>query len=894
MQSPWPLPIVALTPASCGAVLWRMQGAERLTVIVKATFALVHDRNAELAAPAELVRSDQLRDGRGSLEEACETAPYLPGAGVLVRGHAAAPAGTTATALSVRVALFREDRWVLNKVLHVYGESTREAPSPRPFSLMPLVYERAFGGPRIEANPVGVGSGAALPSVVDPADPTRPAGVGPIARHWAPRRGLLARDQAPDVLAPDLDGSFDFRYFHAAPADQQIELLRGDEWIFLQGLHPHVPWIRSRLPSARGLARLHRTGPAGDDPGQPIELVADTLTIDADRLRCSLIWRGNVALLPGDLPARMRVVAGVEMPGRPLSWPTAPAVAAGPASSRPWPPAPGLAPPAPGLAGEGREAERQPAPGDEDRAGAGARGFLAGIAPPLAPVAITEPASALAPRGAELPAGHWSAVTQQVTKLHSLPPLPFAQRKEPHWSAVTQQVAPLRSPPPLPFVQQKEPHWSAVTQQVAPLHSPPPLPFLPAPEPPPRPEPAPGSVPFAMPFAPPGPHAASPEPPPRVQPPLAGLDQTHPVIDQPPSQAQPPPAPAGEAGAGAEQPPPETQPPPAPAGATGAGAEPPPAQAQPPAAPPGETSPAVDEPRPSDAAAAAPEVPAPASAASPVEAAPPDDIPPPDAAPADASLADASLADASPAEPPPPQPSPPEPSPPEPEARGLRATVIARLKTGQPLYDLELAGAELEGIDWSGASLERLNLAGASLARCDFTSARLARANLSGADLTDASLTAADLTRADLSRATLDRAQLSSAILTSADLTSARGANARFEGASLDGADLRQARLTDAVFDRASLADVNGSKADISRSSFAHANLAGAILRAAKLKEASLPCANVDGADLREADLAGANVYGVKLANAKSSGAILRAVVEIPPAAEDINVSSHD
>ncbi|WP_437579690.1 DUF2169 family type VI secretion system accessory protein [Sorangium sp. So ce887] len=778
MQSPWPLPIVALTPASCGAVLWRMQGAERLTVIVKATFALVHDRNAELAAPAPLVRSDKLREGRGSLEEACETAPYLPGAEVLVRGHAAAPAGTTATALSVRVALFREDRWVFNKVLHVYGESTREAPSPRPFSLMPLEYERAFGGPRIDANPVGVGSGTALPSIVDPAHPVRPAGVGPIARHWAPRRGLLARDQAPDLLAPDLDASFDFRYFHAAPADQRIELLRGDEWIFLQGLHPHMPWIRSRLPSAHGLARLHRTGPGGDDPGQPLDLVADTLTIDADRLLCSLVWRGNVALLPGDLPARMRVVAGVEMPGRPLPWSST----------------------------------------------------AAGIAPPLAPVSITELGSALAPRGAELPAGHWSAVTQQVTKLHSLPPLPFSQRQEPHWSAVTQQVTPLQSPPPLPFVQRQEPHWSAVTQQVTPLQSPPPLPFVPAPEPPPRPEPAPGSVPFAMPFAHPGPDAASPEPPPRVQPPLAGLDQTHPVIDQPaPASAAPP----------VEAAPPDAAP------ADASPAEPPPPEPPPPEPPPPEPPP----PEP-----------------------PPPEPPPP--------------------EPPPPEPPPPEPPPPEPEARGMRAAVLARLKSGQPLDDLELAGAELDGIDWSGASLERLNLAGATLARCNFTSARLARANLSGADLTDARLTAADLTRADLSRATLDRTQLSSAILTSADLTSARGAHTRFEGASLDGADLRQARLTNAVFNRASLADVNGSKADLSRSSFANANLAGALLRAAKLKEASLACANIDGADLREADLAGANVYGVKLANAKSSGAILSAIVEIPPVAEDINVSS--
>ncbi|WP_437592526.1 DUF2169 family type VI secretion system accessory protein [Sorangium sp. So ce1000] len=760
MQSSWPVPIIALTPASCGTVLWRAraQGAARLTVVVKATFALVHDRGAELAAPADLIRADRLRDGWGSLEDACETAPYLPCAGVLVRGHAAAPAGTTATALSVRVALFREDRWVLDKVLHVYGDRTREAPEPRPFSLMPLAYERAHGGPHVDANPVGVGAGTALPNIVDPADPTKPAGVGPVAGHWAPRRGLLARDRAPDLSAPELEDSFDFHYFVAAPADQQLEFFRGDEWILLEGLHPHCPRIQSCLPSTRGLARLHRSGPGGDDHGQPIELVADTLTIDADRLLCSLIWRGNIALLPGDVPARMRVVAGVELAGRPLVWP--------------------------------------PAAGS---------------------LAITAPERAPAAGGAALPAGHWSVVTQQVAPRLSPPPLPFSQPQEPHWSVVTQQVAPRLSPPPLPFSQPQEPHWSVVTQQVAPLLSPPPLPFLPAPEPPPRPEPPPGSVPFAMPFAHAGPEASLPEPPAPVQPPLGGLDETHPAVDQPPPRTQPPPAALDEAAAPDEAAavaalmPPRTQPPPA----------------------------ALDE-----AAVVAELTPPPAAAE------------------------------------------------PEPEARGLRAAVLARLKSGQPLYDLELAGAELEGIDWSGASLERLNLAGAALARCNFASARLARANLSGADLTGASFQAADLTRADLSRATLDRAALSSAILTNADLTSARGSHARFDGAALDGADLRQARLIEAVFDRASLADVNGSKADISRSSFVSANLARAILRAAKLKEARLPCANVDGADLREADLAGANLYGVELANAKSSGAILRDVVEIPPPEEDINVSS--
>ncbi|WP_437338856.1 DUF2169 family type VI secretion system accessory protein [Sorangium sp. So ce394] len=468
MQSPWPLPVATLTPASCGAVLWRMQGAERLTVIVKATFSLVHERTAELAAPAALVGADVPRDGWGSLEQACETAPYLPSAGVLVRGHASAPAGTTVTALSVRIALFGDDRWILNKVLHVYGDRTREAPSPRPFARIPIVYERAYGGPHVETNPVGVGFGATLPNLVDPADATRPAGFGPIARTWAPRRCFLQQGQEPDAPVPALDGSFDFRYFQAAPADQQLDFLRGGAWIYLEGLHPHYPWFRSSLPPARGVARLYRSGPGGEDHEQPVELVADTLAIDADRLLCSMVWRGSAALAPGDTLARMRVAAGVEMPGVPLVWPSP---RSGPAS----PLAPPDAPPAGSAPGAGRgltlagdEQEGETSDGHPSRP----------RSRPLAPFALAEPRSAPAPQGTALPGAPWSPV-----RFMPLNPL-LGETAD---ATVSASAPPFDTSPPQAGGAEPSPPAG--------------LPFVPAPAPVPRPEPAPGSVPFARPFA---------------------------------------------------------------------------------------------------------------------------------------------------------------------------------------------------------------------------------------------------------------------------------------------------------------------------------------------------------------------------------------------------------
>src|SRR5262245_17828551 len=150
VSSPWPLPVVAVPPAACGAVVWRMQGVERVTIIVKATFQLVHEKRAEIVSPLEIIRADQLRPGGGGVERASDIAPYFPGVGILWQGHACAPPGRTATAVTVRLALYR-DRWILSKLLHVYGDRFRDAPNPRPFQSIPLVYERGYGGPSVPA-----------------------------------------------------------------------------------------------------------------------------------------------------------------------------------------------------------------------------------------------------------------------------------------------------------------------------------------------------------------------------------------------------------------------------------------------------------------------------------------------------------------------------------------------------------------------------------------------------------------------------------------------------------------------------------------------------------------------------------------------------------------------
>ncbi len=322
---PPPLPVTSLGPVACGAVVWRFRGGLRVTVAVKATFSLVPGGVATLRAPVDLVLRDVSfdRDPSMSLERAGELVPFRARADITFVGHAYAPPGQAVPAMSVRLAVHR-DRPLVEKTLHVFGDRHPAAPgTPSPFPRMPIRYERAYGGPSFEANPVGRGAEAAAPAapnVVDVTDPRRPAGFGPLAAHWLARRrllGSLARSalEAPIVEIPD-DVAWD--WFQAAPADQQAPYLHGDEWIVLDGLHPALPRVQTQLPSARGVARVYLDGRTSD-----VELQADTLAIDGDTQSCSVVWRGRFALSGEGALASARIVGGLEMPGHPVAWPEA-------------------------------------------------------------------------------------------------------------------------------------------------------------------------------------------------------------------------------------------------------------------------------------------------------------------------------------------------------------------------------------------------------------------------------------------------------------------------------------------------------------------------------------------------------------------------------------------
>jgi uncharacterized protein YjbI with pentapeptide repeats len=855
-------------------VLWRNGGAGGATIIVKATFGMVNEADARLVAPAEVLREDRYRASH-SLEEASETAPYLPSAGVILVGVAHAPPGQPAQALSVRLTVFR-DRPLINKTLHVIGYRAPASPANAwPFQDLPIEYERAFGGPGFDDNPVGTGAvpGSRLPNIVDPVDPRRPAGFGPISRRWGSRRRLLgaAGSQGLDQPVPEIPANVDWRYFHAAPADQQTEFLHGDEWIVLDALHPTLPRLQSRLPSVRAVARWSFS--SGSAPSWPIELSADTLVINAETQLCSLIWRGHVPLEQADAAARMRVIAGVTLPGYPLapglSGEDRPAEVFAPTAAPSGAKRPEIgAPPAPLPLADDESvdanketrkmaaARHAPPPDDdepEDPLNRTERIVISKLRKPALPFREAEagsPPAAAAPRPfSPPPADHPLRRTVEPTRS------PFAANPLPFKQADPASPSPFAVPPAAMSEEEEARHGSTIsaihTRSVT-------LPFVKSAQAPPPPAAPP------EPSAPPKPAdegmtrmididallAKQIAPFALAQPGARNNDE--PSVDIPGSPwASGPPVPV------------ETAPPAAPTMV-----QPPPAMVAPP--PTALPVPAMASPEPAmmspAMASPAPAMMSPAMVSpAPAMVAPPPIM----AAASDAPPSPPAMLKAPPADVPPAKPSRPGAAASNP---ALRDKVVAALA----------ANEALDGQDLSGADLHELDLHGRSLARCKLKGAILTRANLS---------------KAVLSGAQLNEAELGGAVFDGADLAGADLTGASIEGASFKGASMPEVRLAGAhgsgVFDEAQMPKASAEGAQLGKASFKKVSAEGSVWERATLSEASFQgaklkganlqrttCVKTDfaGADLAEAELMRMTGEGVELAGANLDGANLRKV----------------
>lgn len=243
-----------------------------------------------------------------------------PNAEVVVVGKALAPAGTQVASLDVGIGVRRDGHPVVNRALRAYGDRfwQRDRASraylltpPRPFTEMPIGYDRAFGGEGFERNPVGRGANAQiladhglpspLPNIVDPrheitqiGDHPEPASFMPVDMMWPQRRSLTGTYDESYVKTafPGLPSDFDWAHYNVAHPEQWLEgFFRGDEAFSVVGMNAAQPLIRSRLPGLRPrcFIRIERDGgPAMRE----LTMRDETLWLFPNDARAVLVSRG--------------------------------------------------------------------------------------------------------------------------------------------------------------------------------------------------------------------------------------------------------------------------------------------------------------------------------------------------------------------------------------------------------------------------------------------------------------------------------------------------------------------------------------------------------------------------------------------------------------------------
>ncbi|MBI5896573.1 MAG: DUF2169 domain-containing protein, partial [Desulfobacterales bacterium] len=275
----------------------------------------------DLTAPDDLHTEQELWQeltpllGQGHLDQGWPK----PRAEVLCLGACHAPRGKTLPAAEVRLKVGPVD-----KTLRVFGDRfwatgpdglARMSPAA-PFTAMPLDWAHAFGGPEFKENPVGKGispvrradgtqavllaniEGATLIGALS--DRPLPAGLAPLDMLWpqrAKKNGTYDEKWLKERW-PALPDDMNYEFFCMAPEDQYLTgFFQGSETIEIEGMHPDLPVISSRLPRRR--VRAFVTRRSSEEPQnlgkalfEEVGLRPETLWLFPEVLRGALLLRG--------------------------------------------------------------------------------------------------------------------------------------------------------------------------------------------------------------------------------------------------------------------------------------------------------------------------------------------------------------------------------------------------------------------------------------------------------------------------------------------------------------------------------------------------------------------------------------------------------------------------
>lgn len=255
--------------------------------------------------------------GRSSLQAEADLVPQKPTTDILLSAQAFAPSGQ-----SVRSVLVSARVGPVYKELVVHGPRCYRSglwglslTSAETFQIQPITYEWAYGGtdaagsnparwamdPR---NPVGKGVAIhhrdldgrpahciELPKG-NPAE-VGPAGFGPLAAYWSPRRELAGSydERWEQSRRPLLPADYDERHLLCAPANQRpASHLTGGEPVELMNLSKVAIW-RFQLPRIAldfetriGTKHIRHEGRLG------------TVVVEPDLTRLTLVWQASLRI----------------------------------------------------------------------------------------------------------------------------------------------------------------------------------------------------------------------------------------------------------------------------------------------------------------------------------------------------------------------------------------------------------------------------------------------------------------------------------------------------------------------------------------------------------------------------------------------------------------------
>ena len=320
-----------LTPFAAACIPSMSRNDEQLTLLIVAgCFVLPRPGVPSNDAPAIADEQPPVRladehtgDPAGSsLLHEGQSAYLRHGTDIYLNGTAWAPMGRPApqSMVALQVGAWQKAAVVFGERVWGQGITGASPTAPLPFTSLPLIYERCFGGSPsdpsralaelAQQNPVGRGLfagereaiGQPLPNFEDPLAPLqslrdrpRPCGFGPVARHWQPRRSFAGTyDQAwVEQRIPFWPRDFDERFFcAAAPGLHAAPHLQGGEAVRIVGMAPDGAH-EFVLPSLRLRARF-------EVPGATLrkQLVLDAVSLEPDSGTFTLIWRTQIVADP--------------------------------------------------------------------------------------------------------------------------------------------------------------------------------------------------------------------------------------------------------------------------------------------------------------------------------------------------------------------------------------------------------------------------------------------------------------------------------------------------------------------------------------------------------------------------------------------------------------------